>query len=138
MARHAEAVEQDARLLHEAILIRPPVPLAEERTTERVAAIAGCGGEQILEHGQLREFGRELEGAHQTAPGATVCGPPGHVVAVEDDRPGADRQRPRKHGEKCRLAGAVRADEPGDASREDVDRDILDGTHPLEVTADVL
>src|ERR1700682_6266409 len=133
---HAEPLEQCPGLLDEPSLVLDPVPLAHERAEEGVTAIVRCGHEQVLEHRQLRELRRQLEGAYQAKASSCIRRQPGDVMAFERDASARGRQRAREDGQEGGLAGAVGSDQPGDLARGNLDRDAVHRAHALEVAVD--
>ena len=90
------------------------------------------GEQAVLEHGQARKEVRDLEGPREAEGGPPVGGGARDVLAEERDRARGDRQLARDQVEERRLAGAVRADEPGDGARVDREIDAVDGAQIAE------
>ena len=94
--------------------------------------------EHVLEHRHRREELDVLERArdpeldHPARRGAQGR------AAVEDDVAGVEPVEPGDDVERRRLAGAVRADEPGDRPLRDVQGDVVEGDDPAEAKRRVL
>src|SRR5438045_9646653 len=86
---------------------------------ERRAEVALQRGAHVLQHGHVREHGRNLERAHDAA-ARGLCGPfVRDVLAEVGDRAARGRQELREQVEESRLAGAVRADQCVDVAALD-------------------
>ena len=102
-----------------------PGPDAGHRETDRLA------------HGQVLEQLRALERPTEAEPAAPRGREAMHVVTEDLDRtPAADESADRVH--QRRLARAVRADEPDDLARRNVEVDVVDHDPRAERNAELL
>ncbi len=91
---------------------------------------------QVLEHAELGETPRQLEGAHQ---------PPAHqrfrrqgrdILAGEGDRAAIGPVEAGDHVEERRLARAIRADQAGEAALGDGDVDAIEDADAVEAAGE--
>src|SRR5206468_10254675 len=108
-------------------LLAPHAAGAHPVVPESLPGLAQRHQHEILEHGHLREWPRYLKRAGEPSREDTIGGEPVDPLAHEADRAGLGRERARDQVEERRLAGAVRADEPGDGARVDREIDAVDG-----------
>ena len=108
-----------------------------ERTEERVAGADGLGCDlEVLVHRHAREHLEALEGAPDPEAGAPVRLEAGDVAPVELHHPLGHLDEAREAVEQRGLAGAVGADERGDAGRGNLQRDAVDRLQPPEGLGD--
>src|SRR5204862_1427388 len=99
---------------------------------ERVAALALERDAHVLEHREVREDRRDLEGAHQ-AHARDRRGPrAGDLTSLVEDLAARRRQELREQIKAGGLAGAIRANERVDAAAPHFQRDVIDGDEALE------
>ncbi len=90
---------------------------------------------EVLDHGQVREHARVLEGADQAAPGEPRRVGPPHDAAVEADLPAVGGQVAGDEVEDRRLARPVRPDQTGDRPRLHGERARVHGDDAPEALA---
>ena len=125
---------------------------------ERVGAVVPAFGEpELVEHDagplgrvvagkavQPPEVDDLLAGRHRrietsllrhVAPAAAIL--PAHLPPAEADLAAVGREHCEQDAEQCRLAGAVRTEEPGEHARCDVERDAVERDPTAERVRDV-
>ncbi len=100
---------------------------AAKRTRSGVRA-----DEHVVEHGHRAEQLDVLERARDPAPHDAVRRRTQKALAGEAHAAGVGLVEPGDHVEEGGLAGAVRADQPDDLPRVDVERDVVDRDDPPE------
>ncbi len=90
---------------------------ADDRLPQALARLVAAVEHEMLEHRELGEAARHLEGAHQPAPADRIGRPAGDLFAGEADRAGIRRHQAGDDVEQGGLARAVGSYEPGDAAR---------------------
>src|SRR5215217_3153755 len=92
----------------------------------------------VLQYRQVREHGRNLEGADDAHARDLGRARARDVAAVEQDLPGTGHQEFSEEVEAGGLAGAVRADERVDMAALDAQVDIAHGSETLELLRQAL
>src|SRR5208282_2941443 len=87
---------------------------------EGMAAPALQRDADVLEHGQMRKYRRDLKRAAQPQPRNIGRLERRNVAAIEHDAPARRRQELGEEIETRRLAGAVRPDQGVDAAARDL------------------
>ena len=127
-----EEFERFAGAVIDLFLLAAIVAVAEGGVEDIVALLAIAGDHQIFDDGEAGEFLRDLERAGEAHMAALMHGKPGDVAAFEQDAAGARHEPAGDHVEERRLAGAIGADEAGDAAAVDFEAHIIDGDEPAE------
>src|SRR5665213_3450670 len=130
--RETESLEHLARALDVLDVFATPIAPSAQRSGEGVARLARDGRDQILEHREFLELTGQLERADHAGFRALVGGHRGDVAALVEDFAARRGERTREHREGRRFAGAVRSDEPGNASALNLDGDLRDHGHAVE------
>jgi len=94
----------------------------EEGAPQGLAALLRAGEQHVLEHRELAELARDLEGAHQADARALVGAQAEDAAAFEDHVARLRREQPAEHVEERGFTGAVRTDDAGDALARDLER----------------
>ena len=102
----------------------------EQKRCQRLAGLVPRRGQHVLQHRQVAEFARHLEGAHQAEARALFGRHASQGPAVVDDLAGLRLHEAAEHREQGALAGAVRPDETGQArgvqgERQGVEHDVV-------------
>ena len=97
-----------------------------------VARLARQGDEDVLDHSHPGEQAEILERAGDAGLDQRVRLAPADVAAPEHDLAAVGAQEPGQQVERGRLAGAVRADQPGDAALPEPDAEVRDRSDAAE------
>jgi hypothetical protein len=100
---------------------------------ERIAALALQGDAHILEHAEMREDGRNLEGAHEAAAGHVGRLHGRDIAAVIADRASAGRQELGQEIEAGCLSRPVRPDQRMDRAAANLETDVVHGDEAFEL-----
>ncbi len=116
----------------------PHLRRADPVAQQRFPRLVGNHHHQVFENGQVVEFMRYLEGAHDPLVEPPVGRKRRYVLATIDDAAAARPQGAGDHVENRGLAGPVGSDEAGDGAFRNRERTTVDGPEGAEVHGQIL
>ncbi len=105
---------------------------------EAGAQLALQADAHVLQHGEVREHGRDLERSHHAGARHLGCLVAGDVLALVEDLARGHGQELGEQVEHGRLAGPVGADQRVDGASPDLEIDLVDRDKSLEIAGEIL
>src|SRR4029079_3055735 len=128
----ADIVEERQRSGHNFALLRQRPRIAQHRPNHARPRTHVAADHHVLERRQIGEETDVLEGARNAGGGDLVRWKARDATSFEIEAAGVHRVDPGEHVEQCRLAGAVRADEPVNLALADRERHVLERLQAAE------